>query len=191
VCLSATLVLAACAAQTRPLSIADALGNLQRELKRAGAVSATGATPEQFAAAARAAQCAAAQADPEIPLLAHDVSVDLSGSFTATGGFAVGTIAAAFGGNASASRSDTQELVLPVSFTALSGLPDVVAAQRLALAAALPEAPRQQEAARILRDRDALRSRIDGLIAGFSPATCPTKNPPAAPPFLPSSRAPR
>ena len=134
-------MLAGCAAPSRPITIAAALHELQGQLRAAGAVSATGATPAEFAAAVRAAQCEARAADPEVPVLAGEVTIDLTGSFTVNGGFAVGpaiTGGPPFGLSGSLARGQTQQLTLPLSFAALSELPDVSAARRLALFAALP-----------------------------------------------------
>lgn len=167
-----TALLAGCAPASAPVTIGQALTELQRELGDAGAVSAVGSDPARFAAAARAAQCAARQADPEVPLLAHDLTVDLTGSFTATGGFSIGSAAVGSALNAGVTRGKTQELVLPLSFVALSEVPAIVATQRLAPLAALPAANRTVETRAILRDRDALRTRIGDLIAGWTPALC-------------------
>ena len=165
-------MLSGCAPASAPVTINQALGELQRELAAAGAVSAVGSDPARFAGAARAAQCAAQQADPEVPLLAHDLTVDLTGSFTAAGGFTVGSSVVGASLNASGTRGQTQELVLPLSFVALSEVPTIVTAQRLAPLAALPAADRHAETTAILRDRDGLRARVDALIAGWTPAGC-------------------
>ncbi len=168
-----------CARTSAPVTIAQALAELQRELGAAGAVSAVGSDPARFAAAARAAQCAGRQADPEVPLLAHDLTVDLTGSFTATGGFTVGSSVVGTSLNLGATRGQTQELVLPLSFVALSEVPAIAAAQRLAPLATLPPADRAAETAPILQDRDRLRMLIDGLIASWTPAVCGTQAAPS------------
>ena len=168
----AVLLLSGCANAGTPVTIGQALAELQRELGAAGAVSAVGSDPARFTAAARAAQCAAQQADPEVPLMAHDLTVDLTGSFSATGGFMVGSSVVGMSLTANATRGQTQELVLPLSFVALSEVPAMAAAQRLAPLAALPPADRKAETTSILRDRDALRARITGLIASWRPALC-------------------
>lgn len=169
----ACLLLSGCARTSAPVTIAQALQEVQRELAGAGAISAVGSDPARFAAAARAAQCTAQQADPEVPLMAHDLTVDLTGSFSATGGFTVGSAAIGASLTGSATRGQSQELVLPLSFVALSELPAAVAAQRLAPLAALPPADRRAQTTLILADRNRLRARIAGLIASWSPATCP------------------
>ena len=167
-----SLLLDGCARSSAPITIGQALGEVQRELGAAGAVSAVGADPARFAAAARAAQCAAQQADPEVPLLAHDLSLDLTGSFSATGGFTVGSAVVGLGATASATRGQTQEIVLPLSFVALSEVPAMVASQRLAPLAALPQRDRIAETRPILAERDALRVRIGTLIRSWTPASC-------------------
>ena len=170
--LLACLLLGGCARASAPITIAQALQEVQRELAGAGAVSAVGSTPSRFAAAARAAQCAALQADPEVPLLARDLTVDLTGTFSATGGFTVGSAVVGLSLTASGTRGQTQELVLPLSFVALSEMPAAVAAQRLAPLAALPETDRKAETRQILADRDGLRARIADLIASWTPDLC-------------------
>ena len=180
------LVLAGCAQQSRPVSIGQALQTLQQQLRAAGAVSAVGSDPARFGVAIRAVQCAAQQADPEIPLLAHDLTVDLTGSFSASGGFTVGSAVVGTSLTGSATRGQTQEIGLPLTFVALSELPASVAAQRLALLALLPARDRGIETARVLADRNELRGRIRGLIASWTPAACTGALP--AGPFQPNRR---
>lgn len=158
--------------QSAPITIGQALQEVQRELGAAGAVSAVGTDPARFAAAARSAQCGAQQANPEVPLLAQNLTVDLAGSFSATGGFTVGSAAVGLSATANATRGQTQELQLPLSFVALSEVPAMMAAQRLAPLAALPVADRRAQTARILADRNDLRRRIAGLIASWTPSAC-------------------
>jgi len=166
------LPLAACAQASRPVTIKTALGELQRQLQEAGAISAVGADPERFAVAVRHAQCAAGTANPEVPLLQHDLTVDLSGSFSATGGFSVGNAVLGSGTSFGLTRGQTQQLTLPLTFVALSEIPDYSAAQRLEPLAALPKAVQAPEVRAIVRERDALRGRIDALIEGWAPGQC-------------------
>ena len=187
---AALLLLGGCgAAAPKPATIAEALHALQTQLAAAGAVSATGAGPVRFAQAARAAQCEAGAPNPEVPILAHEITIDLTGSFTANGGFAVGpaiTGGPPFGLSASLARGQTQALSLPLTFAALSELPDVVIAQRIALFANLPAASRKIENRRLLAERDAQRRQIRALIAGFDPRTC--SGAPGAGPWQPMTR---
>ena len=174
--------LAGCAAPSRPVTVATALHELQRQLQAAGAVSATGAGPARFAAAARAAQCEVRAADPVVPILTHEITVGLTGSFTATGSFAVGPPATGgppFGLSGGVTRADTQALTLPLTFAALSELPDVVAAQRATLFAGLPAASRSTAMRHLLAERDVLRTQTRALVAGYDPAQC--ASPPPAP----------
>ncbi|TLU74509.1 hypothetical protein [Lichenicoccus roseus] len=185
------LLLAGCAAQSRPITIAAALDELQSQLQAAGAVSVVGAGPIVFAQAARDAQCRAQAADPELPILTHDITIDLTGSFTATGGFALGpsiTGGPPFGLSSSLARGQTQGLTLPLTFAALSELPDVAAAQRVALYAGLPPRARNASIRQVLADRDALRRQTRALIARFDPRRCPAYPASPAGPFHPLSR---
>lgn len=169
------MLLAGCASQSRPVTIANALDALQTQLQAAGAVNAAGAGPARFAVAARSAQCEAKIANPEVPILAHEITINLTGSFTANGGFAVGpaiTGGPPFGLSASVARGQTQELTLPLTFASLSELPDVMAAQRVLLFAGLPAADRTIEMRRVLAERDDLRRQTTALIAGFDLALC-------------------
>ncbi|MBE7212297.1 MAG: hypothetical protein INR65_14845 [Gluconacetobacter diazotrophicus] len=178
--LAALLPLAACTRASAPIPLSRALAEIQRELADAGAVSAVGTDPSRFAAAALAAQCAASAPDPEIPVLAHDLTLDLSGSFSATGGFEVSPLPATPASlSLGATRGQTQEIALPLTFVALSELPAVVTAQRLLPLAALPDADRAAETAPILLQRDALRARITALIAAWTPARCAAGTGPA------------
>jgi len=191
--LMGAMLMAGCAAQSRPVTIAEALHELQSQLQAAGAVSATGAGPVRFAAAARAAQCAGGTANPEVPILLHEITIDLTGSFTANGGFAVGpaiTGGPPFGLSASLVRGQTQGVTLPLTFAALSELPDVVAAQRATLFAGLPEATRTTGMSSVVAERDSLRRQTQGLIAHFDPAACIRKTSEPAGLFHPMTRLP-
>ncbi len=170
-----SFILSGCVAASRPITIAQALDELQTQLQAAGAVSATAAGAGQFEAAALAAQCAARTANPAVPFLSHEITVNLTGSFTATGSFAVGPAATGgppFGLSAGGTRAQTQGLTLPLTFAALSELPDVVTAQRVALYAGLPKAARDVEIARLVAERDELRQRTAAVIASFDAAKC-------------------
>ncbi len=186
-------MLAGCAAPSRPITIAAALQELQGQLRAAGAISATGASPEAFAAAVHAAQCEARAADPEVPILGGEVTIDLTGSFTVSGGFAIGpaiTGGPPFGLSSSLSRGQTQQLTLPLSFAALSELPDVSAARRLALFSALPPAARTTETRRVVAQRDTLRTQTRQLIAGFNTRACDGPAARPAGPFHPMTVRP-
>ncbi len=177
-------LLAGCASQSRPVTIATALHELQTQLQAAGAVSTVGASTAQFAQAVQAAQCEARLANPEVPVIAHEITIDLTGTFTANGGFAVGpsiTGGPPFGLSSSLTRGQTQGLILPLTFAALSELPDVMAAQRAVLFSGLPQAARNAEMRRVLIERNALRTRTQALIAGFDLQACLHPSQPAGP----------
>jgi hypothetical protein len=173
--LALLLLLGGCASATasRTVTVGDALAELQRQLREAGAVNPATADPGQLATAARAEQCAAMSADPEVPLLAHDITVTLSGSFTATGGFSVGNAVLGSGLNASATRGQTQQLTLPLTFVALSGVADAIETGRLAaIPASLDPAGRRAAVARARDERRAVAARIDALVRDWTPALC-------------------
>lgn len=156
----------------RPITIAAALAELQAQLRAAGAVSASGGDPAAFDHAARAAQCEAGTADPEVPLLAREITVDLTGSFTAGGGFSVGDAVLGSGLSATATRGQTQSITLPLTFVALSNVPDATLAARLATLADLPAPERARQTEDAVARRDTLARRIDALVAGFRPELC-------------------
>ncbi len=165
--------LAGCEAASRPITIAQALDQLQKQLRNAGAINPNVADTDQLAAAARAEQCAALSADPEVPLLSKDITVTLSGSFTATGGFTVGNAALGSGLTTSATRGQTQELTLPLTFVALTNLADTIEADQLAtLSASMPAAQRRTAAANARRSRNELAARIETLVQSWTPALC-------------------
>ena len=165
--------LAGCEAASRPVSIGQALDQLQKQLRDAGAINPNVADPDQLAAAARAEQCAAGSADPEVPLLSKDITVTLSGSFSATGGFSVGNAVLGTGLTTNATRGQTQELALPLTFVALTNLADAIEAAQLAtISTAMPAAQRRAAAATARRARDALAARIATLVQSWTPALC-------------------
>ena len=165
--------LAGCEAASRPITIAQALDQLQKQLRDAGAINPGVADADQLAAAARGEQCAAMSADPEVPLLAKDITVTLSGSFTATGGFSVGNAALGTGLTTSATRGQTQQLTLPLTFVALTNIPDAIEADQLAtITASMPAGQRRAAASAARRSRDALAARIDALVQSWTPALC-------------------
>ncbi len=185
--LSALLLLGACTQASAPITIAQALTEVQRQLAEAGMVSAVGTDPARFAAVVKQAQCAGKQADPEVPLLAHELEINLTGSFTAGGGFTVGPSPLATSLTGNGSRTQGQEITLPLSFVALSEVPAASAAQRLAALSVLPSPEQRTEAAAILADRDVLRTRIAALIASYDPAAC-TGRDRSPGPFVPNAR---
>ena len=167
------LLLGACEATSRPVTIADALDQLQKQLRDAGAINPTVADPAALAAAARNEQCAAGRADPEVPLLSKDITVTLSGSFSATGGFSVGNAALGTGLTTSATRGQTQQLTLPLTFVALSNLPDAIeTAQLTAIPASMAPGERRAAIASARRGHDELSARIASLVASWTPAVC-------------------
>ena len=188
------LLVAGCASQSRPVTIAVALDELQNQLQAAGAVSVVGAGPVRFAQAARAAQCKAQAANPELPILTNEITINLTGTFTASGGFALGpsiTGGPPFGLSSSLVRGQTQQLTLPLTFAALSELPDVAAAQRIALFTGLPARARAAGMRHVLEERDALRRQTRRLIMAFDLRRCPVQPGAPAGPWHPLLRGQR
>ena len=71
-------------------------------------------------------------------------------------------------------RGQTQELTLPLTFVALSNLPDAIEAAQLAnVSAAMTPAERRGAIAAARGKRDELSARIASLVASWTPALCP------------------
>ncbi|MGS0648528.1 hypothetical protein ACU81Q_12955 [Komagataeibacter melomenusus] len=186
--LSYLLLLTVClwgCAQGRPVqtTIPAAMAGLETTLGQAGIVSVSHPAnwlPGQaarFAAATWAAQCRQHVADPVIGAIVGDVTLQLSGSFTQGGQFSVGALTASptFGIAADASRTTSQQVSLPVSYAALSSMPEVEMARQATYETALlgqNDAIRHTEATRLLAERDALRQVTDGLIQSWRADDC-------------------
>ncbi|GBQ64874.1 hypothetical protein [Komagataeibacter swingsii] len=172
-------------------TIPAAMAGIQSTLARAGAVSVAHAgdwTTRQgagFARMVRAAQCAQQAADPVIGTITGDVTLQLAGSFTRGGTFSVGalTTAPTIGLDTDASRTNSQQVSLPLAYAPLSSLPDVEMGRQMGYVTALfgqNDRVRQDEARRLMADRDTLRRIIRTLIHSWDTTYC-TPSPPVAP----------
>ncbi|GCE82543.1 hypothetical protein [Komagataeibacter diospyri] len=172
-------------------TIPAAMAGIQSSLAQAGAVSVSHAddwTVQQsaeFARTVRAAQCAQHAADPVIGTITGDVTLQLAGSFTNGGTFSVGalTTAPTIGLVADASRTNSQQVSLPLSYAPLSSLPDVEMGRQMGYETALfgqNDSVRQGEAQRLMTDRDTLRQTIRDLIQSWDATRC-ASSPPVTP----------
>ena len=152
-------------------SIDAALGGVQKDLTRAGIVSASDVqdwSEEQanrFDTNVRALQCAQRNVDPVVALVSGPVAIQLNGSLTQSGSFSVSALTSVpvLGITADASRSTTQQLSLPVQFVPLSALPDAEMQREVEYAGALlgqSDAIRDKEGEKILISRQTLAARI-------------------------------
>ncbi len=164
-------------------TIPAAMAGIQSTLVRAGAVPVSHAgdwTAQQdarFSQAVRAAQCAQQTADPVVGTIAGDVTLQLAGSFTRGGEFSVGalTTAPTLGLATDASRTSSQQVSLSLSYAPLSSLPDVEMGRQMGYEAALfgqNDRVRQDEARRLMVDRDTLRQSIRVLIHAWDATRC-------------------
>lgn len=164
-------------------TVPAAMAALQSSLAQAGVVSISHAgawTPglaARFARNVRAAQCGQQAADPVVGTISGDITLQLSGNFTHGGQFTVGalTTTPTFGLNADASRTDTQQISLPVSYVPLSSLPDVEMARQMGYETALfgqNDIIRHDESRRLIHDRETLRQATTGLIRSWQAHDC-------------------
>lgn len=148
---------------------------IQASLAQAGVVSVshaadwTTAQDARFTRAVRAAQCEQHTADPVIGTVVGDVTLGLSGQFTQSGQFTVGaaTTAPTVAVGGAASRTRTQTVSLPVAYAPLSSLPDVEMSRQIGYETemlAQNDDTRHAEAARLIADRKALRSKVQPMI---------------------------
>ncbi|WP_010514122.1 hypothetical protein [Komagataeibacter oboediens] len=179
------LGLSACAHQAPvQTTIPAAMAGIQASLARAGAISVSHAadwTPDQvarFGQAVRAAQCSQGMADPVIGTVVGNVTLELSGSFTQGGQFTVGAVTTAptVGIEGSASRTRGQQVSLPVAYAPLSSLPDVEMSRQVGYETemlAQNDDARHAEAARLITDREKLRSQIHATLESWNERECP------------------
>lgn len=177
--------LSGCAVHSAKVSttIPQAMAGIQSSLAQAGVVSVSHAgdwTEDQdalFARAVRSAQCRQNRSDPVVGTIAGDVTMQLSGQFTQGGQFTVGAITTAptFGIQGEASQTRGQMVSLPVSYASLSSMPDVEMSRQLGFETeilAQNDDARHTEAARLIADRENLRSRVHALIDTWSANEC-------------------
>lgn len=152
-------------------SISAALAGVQKDLTKAGVVSASDvqnwseAQTAHFDANVRALQCAQRNVDPVVALVSGPVAMQLNGTLTQSGSFSVSALTSipVLGIAAEASRSKTQQLSLPVQFVPLSALPDAEMQREVEYAGALmsqSDTIRESEGEKILMSRQTLAAHI-------------------------------
>ena len=184
-----TLLLSAC--HLPPIhpggtTIPQAISRLQDDIAHTGAMNVTGSlswSPEQtyeFQQAVRHLECEQNKSDPMIVTLMNNVNVMLTGSYSVDGRFTIGSITSlpSVGGSANTEHSIGQGIELPLSFVALSQLPNRVLLYRLKLIKAtyfitplntkrLTELTNQY-----WDDHDDLSNRISDLESTWTPGSC-------------------
>lgn len=185
----AAILLTACASTDSPPSISAAIAGIQNDLANAHVVGAahpttwTDTQANLFNDMIRAQQCAQNRSDPIVAVLTGPVSIQLIGSFTRSGNFALATAGLTMPSitvNGDGSRTKSQQLSLPVAFTPLSALPDAELSRALAyeavmfgLQAGLQDAVVARERSAMLVDRDLLATKIRAAISDFNFQHCP------------------
>ncbi len=168
--------LSGCAASTAtPVSLPTAINGIENDFRSAGVASGADlGTPAQvaaFDASVRKMQCSSDSANPILPVLNHDVSLNLSGQFTSGGEFSVTNFWRGLGGNVS--RQQGQTVSADVTFLPLSELPDLYLQRELSALSGLDSkiaAPIQQGD---VTKRDWLVDHVSGLEARYNPEQCP------------------
>ena len=164
-------------------TIPQAMASIQDSLARSGAVSVSHAaswTPEQatrFEQDVQAVQCSQQRSDPVVGVLAGTVTGTLSVQFTQGAQATVGalTTAPTIGAELSGSRTHGQSLTVPLSYAPLSSLPDVEMSRQIGYETELlaqNDDARHQEAARLIQDREALRTHVVDLIEHWHADQC-------------------
>lgn len=124
------------------------------------------------------AQCQQHISDPLLPTFLNPFSLNLLGSFTASGNFQITTSGLAVPGlgfTGSDSHTKSQSISVSVSIAPLSSLPDIeeqVAVNRAGALLAQNDRNRDATAQAIIAEKSAFSSYIQTLIQGWSPALC-------------------
>jgi hypothetical protein len=120
----------------------------------------------------RRAQCFNNAANPVVPVLVQDFSLEIAGSFSHTGSASGGavttlpTVDLTYG----ATIGKTQQLTVPLTFKSLSVLPNLYLAQNLDYLKSVPDEGRKAKLAeRIMSTRDLLEKIIDEEVNRFTP----------------------
>lgn len=187
--LLAITCLTGCSDQPRvATTIPQAMAGIQSSLAQSGAVAVphagnwTSEMDARFTIAIRGVQCSQHTADPVLGVLAGTITGTLSIQFTASGQATVGALTSVptVGVEASGSRSRGQMLSVPLSYAALSSLPDVEMSRQIGYETELlaqNDDARHREADRLIADREELRGRVQAMIDSWGPGACAPQHP--------------
>jgi hypothetical protein len=163
----------------KPIGLDVALRGVEEDLKAASGVSlldivsGDAAQEADFNSAIVQAQCFYRKSNPFVPVVSKDVTLTLQGTFTEQGRFMVfGNPAAGGLIEVSSAKALQQTLALPVHFTSISSLPDVFVREKGAYVKDFPESKKAQYFDDVFKDRDVMRTKINGLIASYSEERC-------------------
>src|SRR5215510_4266014 len=178
VLLSGTVI--ACSGEiAKPIGLDVALRGVEADLKAASGVSlhdivsGDTAQEEDFKRAVVQAQCFYKRPNPFVPVMSKDFTLTLQGTFSGQGKFMVFGIPAPTGGiELSAAKALQQTLALPVHFTSISSLPDIYLQEKAGYVKDVPDAKKTQYLDEVFKDRDVMRTKINGLIANYSDERC-------------------
>lgn len=168
-------------------TIPKALAGLQSDIALSGAMSLSGSknwTPTEtkaFTTSVQASQCQQHRADPIVVSMIGDMAMTLTGTYSTSGQFTVGsmTTTPSLGFTGAASRTLGQQIQLPVTYVALSALPDTVLVKKLALIRTTMNdhptlSPERMDALvkSYWAERDDLQGRINVMISSWSLVAC-------------------
>lgn len=163
----------------KPIGLDVALRGVEDDVKAASGVSLydlVSGDPAQEAYFNRSvveAQCFYRRPNPFVPVLNKDFTLTLQGTFSGQGRFLVFGVPAPTGVlELTSAKALQQTLALPVHFTSISLLPDVYLEEKAAYVKDVPEAKKVQYLEEAFKDRDIMRSKINGLIAAYSEERC-------------------
>ena len=185
------IVLSACTSTPPSVSLTHAIESMEIDLVNKHTLPIDHYTSWQadtkalFETSVVKAQCQQRISDPLLPTFLNPFSLDLLGSFTASGNFQISTSGFAMPGlgfTGSDSHTKSQTISVSVSIASLSSLPDIeeqVAVNRAGALLAQSDRNRDMTAQSIITEKTAFSSYIQTLIQGWSPALCglvPDKN---------------
>lgn len=189
-----TLLISGCTASTPPsISLTHALSAVEKDFTNSHTLPIDHYTTWQADSRAKfqnsvvEAQCQQRSSDPLIPTFINPITLNLTGSFTASGNFQISTTALALPGiglNGNDAHTKAQSVSVAVSIAPLSSLPDIeeqVAVNRAGALLAQNDRNRDAVSQAIISEKTAFSSYIQTLIQGWSPALCesvPDKNTP-------------
>lgn len=173
--------LAGCAGEVaKPVGLDVALRGVEEDMKAAAVVSVQDiligdqAQEEEFTRTIHHAQCFYRRANPLIPVISKDFTLTLQGAFTGEGRFLVFGVPIPAGGlELSTAKAFQQTLALPVNFTSVSALPDVYLEQKASRMKDLPEAEKARFLTEVFKDREIIRTKINGVISSYAEDRCP------------------
>ena len=184
-----SLLLSAChLPQIHPggTTIPKAISQLQDDIAHTGAISVTDSlswSPEEtfeFQQDVRKLECQQNRSDPTVVTLMDKIDVMLTGSYSVDGRFNIGSITSlpSVGGSANTEKSIGQDIKMPLSFIALSQLPNRILLYKLRLVkdtyfvVPLNQKRLSELVNQYWDQHDDLENKISDLESTWSPSSC-------------------